>query len=61
MDLKSRTLDTKIKDTWNFVFSPKQVDKGNNAFYTVTSVCMYNNAQRKSLTVISQEPFGGFR
>ena len=25
-----------------------------------TSVRMYNNAQRKSLTVISQEPFGGF-
>ena len=26
-----------------------------------TSVRMYNNAQRKSLTVISQEPFGRFR
>ena len=37
MDLKSRTLETKIKDTWNFVFSPKQVDKGNNAVFTVTS------------------------
>ena len=49
MDLKSRTLETKIKDTWKFVFLPKQVDKGNNAVFTVTRTELMEKGEKRKI------------